>query len=615
MVCPICSIRPLHDVLSGLKVEGFDSATWFKIDKDEILRKASQGGLCDLCYPIAEDARSSPYQFYEVRFEIRVAIEAARSFWRLVIHGKEWLVYDSPIHLIERDPMGSKAFGHVLGWIARCNKSHTQCHKKQPDFMPSRLLDVGDSESHDVRIVSGPSQRGNYVALSHCWGASQPLSTTTATLPNFQISIDTAQLPGNFSDAIDVTRRLGIQYLWIDSLCIIQDDPKDWAREAATMAQVYSNAEITVIASRSSCCTDGFLSLRTTEKVVEREELTAKRGKQTLYLSNRRYGWGHPTHFIKQDPLSNRAWTLQERWLSRRTIMFSQDQIVWECKEMTASEHDPHRYVPRLTAELNWKDLVESYTSRAITYEKDTLPAIAGIARTVGEHTGDTYCVGVWVENLSSLLWHPSSGGPITSRGLRMEYIAPTFSWAALAGPVSFLTTRWEFIWLVKYIAHGQERREATTDSYGAVKSAWLKLGGPLIRVTRAKHRDLKDGRNSIDMEVRLEGGSNYVIQGTDDMDKSRTPYRNLDDANMFLLPICSEETSDSPPRFIQGLYCMMLSRVSSGSGPPRFRRIGLSGTFPEQLTPTGDKASGRNILHLFLDELTQQKPEDVVLI
>lgn len=127
------------------------------------------------------------------------------------------------VHLVEADAMSDKAFGQVARWMNHCAAHHGGCIRLDTNFMPTRLLDVGQDDAQHVRLVLGVSP-GKFAALSHCWGTSRHIVTGKATLHEFDVSLDMARLPPNFADAVRFTRRLGIQYLWIDSLCIIQGD-------------------------------------------------------------------------------------------------------------------------------------------------------------------------------------------------------------------------------------------------------------------------------------------------------------------------------------------------------------------------------------------------------
>ncbi|KAH9227260.1 hypothetical protein K456DRAFT_1796293, partial [Colletotrichum gloeosporioides 23] len=150
--------------------------------------------------------------------------------------------------------------------IQTCLESHDVCSRYQTLFasgtsFPTRLLDLQPTTPNaDVLLVDGSScSHAPYVALSHCWGAAPVVRTVKANLLAFRTRIDPSTLNKTFNDAMDVTRRLGVRYLWIDSLCIVQDDADDWDREAARMAQVYSQAYVTIAATSAPDGTHGLI--------------------------------------------------------------------------------------------------------------------------------------------------------------------------------------------------------------------------------------------------------------------------------------------------------------------------------------------------------------------
>lgn len=229
------------------------------------------------------------------------------------------------------DAGGSTHIQILSKWTSDCDNSHL-CFPQDLDFIPTRLLDVGAAGSDSVRLVEKtPGDNGprRYLALSHRWGPPEQhraFCTFTNNIQQFKDRIRLADLPKTFGDAVQVTRSLGVRYLWIDSLCIIQDDARDWDAESKLMEQVFSSAYITLSASCSRGTSDGFLKPRRDRQIV-----TARvQGEdQALY-----YICDAIDDFrqdVDEGELSRRAWVLQERALSRRSIYFSQTQTYWEC--------------------------------------------------------------------------------------------------------------------------------------------------------------------------------------------------------------------------------------------------------------------------------------------
>lgn len=214
-------------------------------------------------------------------------------------------------------------------WVRCCDGDH-KCIPEEDTFLPTRVIDVGIMDSASVRLtcdVRGQTRPGRYIALSHRWGQpskNKVFCTLKSNKESFQKRIKIAKLPKTFRDAIDITRKLGIQYLWIDSLCIVQDDVNDWDAESKLMEQVFSSAYLTIAASCANGTDDGFLKPRPYREVVP---LNKDNGMQ-YYVCDAIDDFASD---VDQGELNKRGWVLQERALSRRTIYFTENQTYWEC--------------------------------------------------------------------------------------------------------------------------------------------------------------------------------------------------------------------------------------------------------------------------------------------
>jgi hypothetical protein len=147
--------------------------------------------------------------------------------------------------------------GMMHSWIRSCKSTHGACRRApgSSPWLPTRLLDVGsDDGSREPRVIETKDLSTTdtpYAALSHMWGDVEnaaPLQTMKFNYDTVKQNVSNRKLPQNFADAVEVCRKLSIQYIWIDSLCIIQDDQGDWAQEAKMMHKVYRNAEVTIVA-------------------------------------------------------------------------------------------------------------------------------------------------------------------------------------------------------------------------------------------------------------------------------------------------------------------------------------------------------------------------------
>lgn len=216
----------------------------------------------------------------------------------------------------------------------RCNEMHDcMASVKNTNFaaqLPTRLLDLGENDAESIRLTENDSTTlatGRYIALSHRWGDmddTQRVCTYKHNIEDRKAHIPFDELPASFQDAVRVTRALGVRYLWIDSLCIIQNCEKDWATEAGKMEVVFSNAYCTIAASSATSSLAGFLGERGQRDVTR----VPMPGGESLYLAE------HIDNFhadVENSVLSSRGWVFQERALSRRTLYFTSTQIYWEC--------------------------------------------------------------------------------------------------------------------------------------------------------------------------------------------------------------------------------------------------------------------------------------------
>ncbi|KAK7931788.1 hypothetical protein PG985_002500 [Apiospora marii] len=332
-------------------------------------------------------------------------------------------------------------------YLDDCSKHHSLCQSKHDGELPSRLLDLGTG-CKGVRLVAtdGIPTGTAYATLSHVWGKPQTtapfLVTTQETVSLNGGFIEFEALPKSFQDAVEVTRALDLRYVWIDSLCIIQDSADDWHREAPRMAKIYSNAYVTIVATSASSAHDGFLKRSAPELPPAKIPSNTP---PSLYHE--------PTMDLEEAYWNNRGWTFQERILSRRLIHFTKDLIFIECWSGDWSEDNrlPGSFYSRMPwlggknrysenpkdVLSSWYAIVESYTFRSLTKEQDKLHALAGIMDRVSEITGFTPVAGLWKEDLANgLSWITRSSG-LWGRRLASPQ-GPSWSWASWDGPIHF---------------------------------------------------------------------------------------------------------------------------------------------------------------------------------
>ena len=337
-----------------------------------------------------------------------------------------------------------------------------------------RLIQVGIADGSQVpRLVCTKfltTSSARYSALSHCWGSSNmSLKTTRESLETHLTGFNERDLPKTFMDAILICRKLGIPYLWIDSLCIIQDDAEDWQRESAKMASIYRNAYLTIAAADSKDSSGGCFPqpLKPSLHFQIRQPKTS----HVLCKAFVRFPCGRGSFngdFLGSSILSSRGWILQELVLSRRIVYFTKDQLYWQCNSCYTSEdgtanitrrealrweREEHVGKSRLLESLKlgrfgnaifafktWWCWVMDFNKRQLTYTSDKLPALAGLTRYYQGQTGDKPLVGLWRCNIfNHLLWEVAestreSGSAKTCTARRD---IPSWSWASIDGEVS----------------------------------------------------------------------------------------------------------------------------------------------------------------------------------
>ncbi|KAK7417441.1 hypothetical protein QQX98_004561 [Neonectria punicea] len=252
-------------------------------------------------------------------------------------------------------------FNTIKGWISTCKNVHTICNEagaSTAKSFPKRIISIGSASNNEIRLMehdsSSPPPQEPYIALSHCWGKSRPLTLTRDTLAQRKANIAFQVLPRTFRDAVVITRGLGIRYIWIDSLCIIQNDTQDWEIEAAKMSSIYSDAELVLSATGSGGSTAGVLQNRkpflTWTGSYPKDKPFHIYGRETI--QHDAFGWGEDErdmvkgstnlpsegnpHFTRNFPLMTRAWCFQERLLATAILHFTKDEIVFDC--LTAME-------------------------------------------------------------------------------------------------------------------------------------------------------------------------------------------------------------------------------------------------------------------------------------
>ncbi|KAI1880380.1 hypothetical protein JX265_002001 [Neoarthrinium moseri] len=272
-------------------------------------------------------------------------------------------------------------------WLQACQSNHPTCQVASPGPLPTRLIYIGGS-CLKLCITEHIPQQSQYATLSHCWGLRKFTTLTTGNLSSFLNEIPVDALTKTFKHAVQITRALGLEYIWIDSMCIMQDSAHDWKRESALMADVYGNAEINIAATSAK---DGTVGCFFERSGLWRCQICPD--PQTGELFDICPGLTGS----REDPLGSRGWVVQERYLARRMLHFTDEQIFWECDGNAACEVFPDGYPTFEHSKVlgyqdfrrirkpfdfhRWTEVVSEYSKSKLTKRSDLFVALAGIAR------------------------------------------------------------------------------------------------------------------------------------------------------------------------------------------------------------------------------------------
>ncbi|KAK3396794.1 heterokaryon incompatibility protein-domain-containing protein [Sordaria brevicollis] len=354
-----------------------------------------------------------------------------------------WILIAFPTLGIEKQvpktTSSDESFSWVMQKLDHCKDNHPDCVSYlSTAVLPKRVVFVGTVTEPALRLYESQGESDPYTCLSYCWGHRPFLRTLVSNFESHKTCIEPKHLPPTFNDAIDYTRRLGVQYIWIDSLCIVQDSLDDWREEAGKMTSIFHNAFLVLSATGSADAYGGLyasfpsdfetLAVRVdtrTNRVLTSEEVDADptlHKTETIYV---RRAFSHVQvdildRRLKTAPLLptlRRGWIFQERFLSARVLHFGPQELYFECLgncacqcthgnieeriSWTWEERDTHTdshtfhnqisktyFSPSLWRRMDhdalvtvWHTLVRDYKKLELTYEKDLFPAISGLAR------------------------------------------------------------------------------------------------------------------------------------------------------------------------------------------------------------------------------------------
>ncbi|KAL8685695.1 MAG: hypothetical protein Q9218_007596 [Villophora microphyllina] len=370
-------------------------------------------------------------------------------------------------------------YGLFRDWLRMCETKHEHTPIGNSGGMSIRLIDV---EGKCVIEFSGLlSQVPRYVALSYVWGRSQQkVMLTKDRLSDFeQHGFLDQPLDQTIRDAIDLTSRIGEKYLWVDALCIFQDDPEDKTCLIPQMDKIFGKAVLTIVAAYGNSADAGLPgvgigSRKGNRGKLEMEDIRiVKKSKANMFATHLAIGFREK--YLGFATYSFRAWTFQEGLLSTRALVFTKDQVYWECDRCTWCE-DTHwesdtvdfiswRAVKGHTPEDIWMDnfdrnaydmpsadepekpepprnsyasLVRQYSVRDLTYDDDILNACTGVLSSIKESEQSDFLFALRTKYIGNdLLFNPTRVLPRRFPNQNLVHVAfPTWSWLSWTGRI-----------------------------------------------------------------------------------------------------------------------------------------------------------------------------------
>ncbi len=509
--------------------------------------------------------------------------------------------YYQPSHDMLKNTESEKNTQLAIAWYTRCLNNHVDCKLEdtQSTHYPSRLLDLqGLDRDSTVRVVNthGFESNCDYFALSHCWGGKVPIMLQADNIEVLKRGILLQELPLTFRQAMTVTRTLGVRYLWIDSLCIIQDSFSDWEFELSRMRDVYKYARLTIAATGSKNSAGGLYFDRDVDLVQAALVPISWNGvPREIYILYDASLW--ETNIIEA-PLNQRAWVVQERILSPRTLHFGNKQISWTCQELEACETFPGGlpqkhgtyndfYIQRDLAQdaaasvrSLWPRIATVYSSCGLTNEMDKAIAIAGIAEEIQGRTGDVYYAGMWKSALvPQLCWtvdhcrNEMSGNGVTPKRSDI-YRAPSWSWLSIDSNIEFYTNdhgsteNFEIMIEVSRV----DIQASTRNVFGSIRNGRLDCHGILIPA-----RWINRSTDSRAREMILLFGSNAIQHGDFWNDKPSQVVMDIGQdrqqlGDVFCLPLLSNTTTDS--QYTGGSYIGLIL-AATNQRRDEYERVG----------------------------------------
>jgi len=441
--------------------------------------------------------------------EVNIGMESLYAFTTSEDKASEY-VTARPLRV---DVGSNAACDQIQTWLDNC-EGHKGCSSSYTNaLLPTRVIEVSPVDQEEPRVVESGGQRGTYTTLSYCWGKVPFETLNTLNYAQCSKALNMSTLPLTVQEAITITRKLSIPYLWVDALCIIQDSDDDKSGEISSMKDVYACSALTIVAASAEAVAEGFLQDRPPPKDLF---VIPYRIKPDLFGSFSFGKLSTASYDERSEPLAKRAWTLQEQFLAQRSVTFTVHTMLWTCRAGTRTFGDSFHYsysgswersytlnldkllldeeearACNYDALTSWCRLVMVYSLRLASLESDKLNAIAGVASlpSFSSALGPSYHAGMWSYKFAlQLTWyvehqHESLPGIELPSYLPKAYRAPSWSWASIEGgvicfndifaPVHYPITMCE---IMKCIVTAK----AEENPFGEIISGYLVLRGPV---------------------------------------------------------------------------------------------------------------------------------------
>ena len=304
-------------------------------------------------------------------------------------------------------------------WVSACLHSHKKCGGGEQTALPARLIDLTFER---IRLRSTEGLTGAYICLSYCWGSLHQSITTKENLAVREAGFSLEGFPRTVQDAANFTRKLNVRFLWIDALCIVQNDDEDRHRQIRAMGNIYKNAFLTIVASSSSSVWDGFLQKRQEPGYSVKLPIRVSSSSYGSFTIAVRKNYNH-----WEEHLHRRGWAFQELLLSRRMLLFGAYEMIWSCStqkwlpsrqshihyqnfaqhlppQVFGTKLHPSTSILKQQHEI-WPRIVSEYSARRVREPTDRLNALVGIATELSVAWQDVYVLGLWsrvfIQNLA----------------------------------------------------------------------------------------------------------------------------------------------------------------------------------------------------------------------